>query len=44
MAISELLDKEVGHLENAKKIYLNTSEHISGIMTIRIGYANKDGD
>ena len=42
MAISELLDKKVGQLENARKVYLNPSQRINGITTIRIRYMNKD--
>ena len=38
MAISELLDKEVGHLENARKIYLNPPQHINGNTALQIGY------
>ena len=38
MAISKLLDKEVRNLENARKVYLNPSQHINGSITLRIGY------
>ena len=31
-------------MENTRKIYLNPSQHIIGIMAIRIGYVNKDGE
>ena len=30
MAISALLDKEIGGLQNARKVYLSSSQHING--------------
>ena len=44
MVVIEMLDKAVDQLENARKVYLNPSQHITGITTIRIGYTVKDGE
>ena len=44
MAISELLDKEVGNLKNARKVYLNPPQHINNNMALRIGYKCQKGE
>ena len=44
MAVSELLDKDVSNLDNERKTYLTTSQHINGNTTIIIGYHNVDGE
>ena len=44
MAISELLDKEVGNLENARKVYLNPPQHINNNTALRIGYKCQKGE
>ena len=38
MAVNELLDKDVGNLDNERKTYLTPFQHINGNTTIRIGY------
>lgn len=43
MALSELLDSEVGNLEHARKVYLIPSQHINGYTTLRIGFQYQNG-
>lgn len=44
MVVNEMLGKAVGQLENARKVYLNTSQHITSLTATRIGYVVKDGE
>jgi len=44
IALSDLLEKEIGDLEEARKVYLNLAQSINAYTVIRIGFkAQEDG-
>ena len=43
MALSNLLEKEVGGLEGAKKVYLNLAQHINSNTAMGIGFVAQEG-
>ena len=43
MTLSELLEKEFGGLEGARKVYLNLVQHINSNTAMRIGFITQEG-
>ena len=42
MVVNTLLDKEVGNLSGARKVYINPAQHLYSSTTIRIGFKEND--